>query len=501
VIFTVRSVAIGIIAWLMAFAVAYVSRINPADLTGIKILALVLSGLVGLAAALVLGKKYCRSGTERRSAMWVVALGFFCCIYVPVTTIWANASFYRYALDHPAPKGKTSLPAAGVEQLSVAIERVGASYYLGLLALLAVGWYLAHRTNRHLQQPKRLNTFDMSIGLVTLMGGLWMALRQQHGFTEPVQWVGYFGVGFLVCLLARSLRTSFAGLATLPSEPVPQPIPGRSAAITLIFLWLVAAAGWFGIGAICVSILRSLDSESLLFFVPRVMLCGALVISPLLLFRLLTKPAHRPDPGRAEVMGLCATRLGTWSGVAWSFFLSALLMPGIAENVLTREPGIPLPFWLCMSSVTPLLSISGVLWLTFWAGGFVAAACLPKSARASERILTPAQGGAMAGIILHVTLFEFSLCLALVTVEMITRDPELLKKIAPLFVAGGWSYLTWGDAAFLVFLAGSTAALWAMQGSIVCAAIWLLRPRIIRAVKGSAPPPIPARNPPPAPSA
>ena len=143
-VFTPRSILVGLIAWLLAFLAAWFGAINPVHLTPNDILLLAASLIIGLTTAITIGRMFCRRRGEHGNAVMVFSCSWLVGIYLPITAIWANAPFYAWALTQ-----KVKLkPGMMDHPLVRAIEMTGLSHYLGAVMLLTLGYAIAKYVGR-----------------------------------------------------------------------------------------------------------------------------------------------------------------------------------------------------------------------------------------------------------------------------------------------------------------------------------------------------------------
>jgi len=475
VITTARSVVVGLAAWLLAFAVAYAGRINPIHLNGRNLSILVLSAFAGSFTVTALGKKYCRHGYERGSAVMIFATCWFVGIYVPIAAIWANAPLYAWAASQKAKPRFVEL----VAMLVPAVERMALSIYSGVGALFATGYLVTRRVKVTVPDKAKtgsmlgwnLDKVDVLFGVLAFTMGLFLVqVSRTLRLTELVQWLGCSGAAFLLCFLFRSLRLQRNALEKQMLEADGPPIAKKGGTLCVVTLLLC-----------CGSMMLQVQLYNLLGFwvFP---LYAIILLIPWLLFRRVVGRCTTVTADRAQLLGQFTVRCGFWSGLAWSLTIGGWVFPSIAENELAKGGGISTPFAYTVLAMKPLFCISALPGgFGAWIGAFALTLAFPRSTRASERILACAQGGAVMLVINCICLVLFVASLAWLTVASIpSQGAPQLSEFSHRFVSGNWISLGCLYMGLLALSAAAGAASWALGATVGCGLIWL-RERLRRA--------------------
>ena len=503
-VFTPRSILVGLIAWLLAFLAAYFGAINPVHLTPNNILLLTASLVIGFTTVIALGNRCCHRKGEGGNAVTVFSCSWLVGIYLPITAIWANAPFYAWALTQKVkPK-----PGMMDSPLVRAIEMTGLSHYLGSVALLTLGYAIAKcmgkfTTNKEGTGPNlfvRLDRIDILFGILSFAGGfLIMIFDESCRLSTGEQWLAYGAAAFLACFLFRSLRLDCLTLAPRLPHGTARSISKRTGFMGVASLWIC----WGSITVFAPLLLFRNGPEASGWLS---VLGAGILISPWILFRLAAGKPTETEFERSRQVGQFAIRCGVWSGFAISLLFVGLIMTTMTQRELRLGYEGPTPFAWAVQALKPLCCISGVMALGAYAGSLIIAAVLPRPVRSTERIMACAQGGAAMVITNFVFLILFALNLALLTVPSIGQVVGVPKslQLPALLADGKWISLSCLSMGLLILGAAIGAALWALEATIDCGLMCVIERVILRLRRRSSKVatklPIPAKNPPPAPS-
>lgn len=424
--------------------------------------------------------------------MMVFAASYFVGIFAPVMAIWVNAPFYAWSAS------QTSRPAAHLyaDLLVAAVEKTALTHVLGSIAIVGLGYLLARRCShsRSAKVPWRgsLRWSDCTFGVLVLLAGLFMAFGRETKLQSPIQWLGYTCAAFLSCFVFKSFRLQWSSLETRLPAPSSYLVGKLSGWIAIggsliVLVLLLALAKWWGKD-------RPMEPET------GLLVGTSMCLLPWALFRCAAPRQDEATTQRAAVLGACAIRFGFWIGLSFLLALSGLVVSGIATSELAKGNNAATPFALSVVALRPLFCIACLPSLGLWLGGFVIA-WLPRTARASERILACGQGGAMASVTQSLLVYvALSLALCTVTSIPVGKPPSLDTQ--KLLGEGQWLRLSWLYMIALVGMAAGGWLMWASKATIVCALIWA-RDRWLRRPSSATElisPPIPANTPPSAPS-
>jgi hypothetical protein len=469
---TARTVAIGLIAWCLAFLIAF--PVNPVHPGVYDPILLILSGVAGCLVALALGRRFRHSKSHQGAAVLVFAITFFVGIYAPISAIWANAPFYSWA-SVLKRKPKTELTAP---MLITAIERTAVSTYGGALLLLVLGYAIARWAAGRQESAvvaggvsfSRLGWVDAVFGFAALAFSLPAALWVSTAAGSQINGLALLELAFLQCFLFRSMRLECRSLWEQPPRTTVRQM-SRSAGVALILCLVICALASFCLFEQSSS--QKLTGKEL----GIALICDALLLLPLLLFRLIRSEPIEDDRVRSASYNHFAVNCGVWTGIGLTLLLGGLVLTGIARKELTSVSGLmPTPFALAITAFTPVFPAGGFLAFLVTCGGLFTALILPShSARACDRVLAGASGGAAAGAIFFVSLIIIALDLALCTVPYIpgVKEPPdpFLKGL--LFVDGNWSWLGVYYLSAFLFTTLAGASIWAMQAVLACGLIWI----------------------------
>lgn len=502
-VFTPRSILIGLIAWLLAFLAAWFGAINPVHLTTNDILLLAASLIIGFTAVVTLGNRFCTRSGESGNAVMVFSCSWLVGVYLPITAIWANAPFYAWALTQKV-KPKTGMMD---HPLVRAIEMTGLSHYLGAVVLLTLGYAIAKHVGRittrerwtHPDLFTALDRIDIIFGITSFVGGfLIMIFDESCRLNTGEQWLAYGAAAFLACFLFRSLRLDCLALAPRLPHGTARSVSKRTGFMGVASLWTC----W---GLVTISAPFFFRNDLMVFGWLSV-LGACLLILPWTLFRLAAGKPTETEFERARQVGRFAIRCGVWSGFAISLLFVGLIMTTLTQRELRLGYEGPTPFAWAIQALKPLCCISGILALGAYAGSLIITVVLPRPVRVTERVMACAQGGAAMAITNYVFLILFALNLALLTVPSIGQVAGAPKSLQPhdLLADGKWISLSCLSVGLLMLGAAIGAALWAVEATIDCGLMWVIERLILRlrgtSSRRSTKAPIPSKNPPPAPS-
>ena len=417
-IFTPRSIAVGLVAWLLAVLIVCLGKVNPTQLGALAFLILALGLITGFVAVVVLSRRFCRYNSERVNAVMVFALTYLVGIFAPMAAIWANVPFYSWAVKQQAPPRSDIL----APKLVAAIERTSVSFYLGMAVLTVLGLVVARWISATAQAEQteynrscwRLSWIDGASSLMIFLLGLGyeiggLTVIQPIRFRSLAAWVGYIGLAFLATFLIRSLRLQATKLRTQISseETVPPPHPWRMSQLAVQF----------------------------------------------------------------------AIRCGLWTGLAVTLLLAGCILTPLAEKELNDAGAIPTPFASTVSLLRPLFRVAAAPSLGVLLTPFAILAVLPRSTRIRERILVCAQGGAAAGVVPGISLFAQAIGLGKCCATVLpTGDLTQLHTPAMygLLADGQWIPLAGIYLICLICLVAGGAILWALLAAVGCvfASFW-----------------------------
>jgi hypothetical protein len=460
--------------------------------------------VIGFITVVTLGNRFCTRSGESGNAVMVFSCSWLVGVYLPITAIWANAPFYAWALTQKVkPK-----PGIMDHPLVRAIEMTGSSHYLGAVMLLTLGYAIAKYVGRTTTRERwlhpnlfaTLDRIDVAFGITAFAGGIIiMILTESCRLSTGEQLLAYGAAAFLACFLFRSLRLDCLALTSRLPHGTARSISKRTGFMGVMSLWIC-----WGLASLLGPVLLfrfGMEGSGL------VSILGAcLLILPWTLFRLVSGKPTESEFKRARQVGQFAIRCGAWSGFAVSLTFAGLIITGMTQRELRLGYEGPTPFAWAVQALKPLFCISGISALGAYAGSLIIAAILPRPVRATERVMACAQGGAAMLVTNYVFLILFALNVALLTVPSIGQlagVPKSLQEHA-LLADGQWALLSCLSMGLLILVAAIGAALWAVEATIDCGLMWVIERLILRlrgkSSRGSPKAPIPAKNPPLAPS-
>lgn len=490
---TPRSIAVGLTAWIVAFLVVYVCRVDPTQLTPFGVAILAIGAVSGFIAAILLGKRFCHRRFERGNAVMVFSFSFFAGIYAPITAICANATLYKWSETQTVRADSRTL----ARYVAPAVEHTASSHYAGAILLLGLCWLAARRiagtTRFHQQRLGWPEPPDIGFALAAWIVGAVVSFVRALALMSVIYWLEYTSAAFLLSMIFRSIRLQWRTLGSVQSSPVGPCISRTAAFVTISSLWigfpLCALVGiWLDL---------SMEWQIALWFIGCMLPWG--------IFRLFTRGQNEARDFLREDLTAFAVRCGFWAGVATELLIGGLVLTGIAANILEKasqmgDSGLATPFALTVIALKPIYNLFALPFCMTLLGGFLVAAILPSSTRATERIMACAHGGAAMSLVSCVFIILCAFSLALLAVPLIPLGKPLSPKVTTYFAQGHWPMLGSFYLGVLATTAAGGAMLWATKASIVCGFIWL-KNRCIPKVPATVPPPSPSKNPPHAPSA